>query len=163
MTPSTSRSQLVNCLDPLLATECLTSLFKFQDASTLIAEAHQHVPLGSVCLVYLDIHKGEKHINGLVKQIEVFTEGHLGNQQVSETFVDDFLLIFVDPQLIQAATFCEWDIKTQPLLTPSKLAEYSNSVDLVEQGWWKDVVEQFEEKKQDTSGKRMHLTKPCLT
>ena len=50
--------------------ECLTSLYKFQDSSSLIAEVHQQVPLGSVSLVYRNIPEGEKLITGLSKQMQ---------------------------------------------------------------------------------------------
>jgi hypothetical protein len=60
--------------------ECLTTLFKFHDSSSLIPEAHQQVPLGSVSLVYPNIPEGYKLISGLAKQIAAFSQGHLANQ-----------------------------------------------------------------------------------
>ena len=124
--------------------ECLTSFFKFQDNTSLIAEVHQQVPLGSVSLVYPNIPEGEKLITGLAKQIAAFTTGHFTDQGVDSKFLQDFLTTFVDPQLIHEAGLCEWDSETQTLMTPEELAESTASTALEEQGWWKDVVVQYE-------------------
>jgi hypothetical protein len=53
----------------------------------------------------------------------------------------------VDPQLIHEASQCEWDSETQTLLTPTELADDSAAMDLEDQGWWRDVVVQYETKK----------------
>ena len=95
-------------------------------------------------MVYPNIPEGEKLITGLAKQIAAFAIGHLSNQKVDPKFLKDFLRTFVDPQLIHEAHMCEWDSDTQTLLTPDELAENSASTALEEQGWWKDVVEQYE-------------------
>ena len=120
--------------------ECLTALFKFQDSSSLIAEVHQQVPLGTASLVYPNIPEGEKLISGLAKQVAAFTLGHLGDQAVNESFVLEFLRIFVDPQLIHEASYCVWDSDTQTLQTKAELDETNASNELEEQGWWQDVV-----------------------
>jgi hypothetical protein len=75
-------------------------VYKFQDNSSLIAEAHQQVPLGSASLVYPNTPEGEKLITGLSKQIAAFTLGHLSDLKVDPQFIQDFLKTFVDPQLI---------------------------------------------------------------
>jgi len=144
----------------LTGRECLTSLFKFQDASSLIAEAHQQVPLGSVSLVYPNIPEGEKLISGLAKQIAAFARGHLMDQKVDEEFVQDFLNIFVDPQLIHEATHCQWDSSTQTLMTPTELEENATSNELEEQGWWRDVVIQYDTTK--GQGKRPFASPQAL-
>ena len=140
--------------------EVLTSLFKFADNSPLIAEVHQQVPLGSVSLVYPNIPEGEKLITGLAKQVAAFTVGHLADQQVDQHFIQEFLKIFVDPQLIHEAPQCEWDPKTQTLLTPTELADDSAASGLEEQGWWKDVVLQYESQK--GQGKRAYAAPQAL-
>ena len=140
--------------------ECLTSFYKFQDSSSLIAEVHQQVPLGSASLVYPNIPEGEKLITGLVKQIAAFTTGHLSDQKVDPSFVQDFLIKFVDPQLIHEAAQCEWDSKTQTLLTPSELEDNLASIELEEQGWWRDVVVQYETQK--GQGKRPYASPQAL-
>jgi hypothetical protein len=140
--------------------ECLTSFFKFQDSSTLIAEVHQQVPLGSVSLVYPNVPEGEKLISGLAKQPAAFSKGHLTDQKADLSFIHEFLRIFIDPQLIHEADQCEWDSSTQTLLTPSELAENSTSADLEERGWWKDVVEQYESKQ--NQGKRSYASQQAL-
>jgi hypothetical protein len=127
--------------------ECLTTLFKFQDGSSLIAEVHQQIPLGSASLVYPNIPEGEKLITGFAKQIAAFSIGHQLDQKVDASFIQEFLKIFVDPQLIHKASQCEWDSDTQTLLTPSELADDSAGMDLEEQGWWRDVVVQYKTKK----------------
>jgi hypothetical protein len=144
----------------LTGRECLTSLFKFKDKSPLIAEAHQQVPLGSVSLVYPNIPEGEKLITGLAKQVAAFATGHLTDQGIDETFLKDFLKIYVDPQLIHEAPQCEWDSDTQTLLTPNELAENSASTEMEEQGWWKDVVVQHELQK--GQGKRPFASPQAL-
>jgi hypothetical protein len=144
----------------LTGRECLTSLFKFQDGSSLIAEAHQQVPLGSVSLVYPNIPEGEKLISGLAKQIAAFSRGHLLDLKVDEDFVQEFLKIFVDPQLIHEATHCQWDSSTQTLLTPSELEENTTSNELEEQGWWRDVVIQYDTTK--GQGKRPFASPQAL-
>ena len=140
--------------------ECLTSLYKFKDSSPLIAEAHQQVPLGSVSLVYPNTPEGEKLITGLAKQMAAFTKGHLTDQQVDPAFIQDFLKKFVDPQLIHEASSCEWDSATQTLQTPEELEENNNSMELEEQGWWKDVVVQYELQK--GQGKRPYASPQAL-
>jgi hypothetical protein len=140
--------------------EVLTSLYKFHDNSSLIAEAHQQVPLGSVSLVYPNIPEGEKLISGLAKQVAAFTLGHLADQKVDQQFIQEFLKTFVDPQLIHEAPRCEWDSKTQTLLTPTELADDSAAGGLEEQGWWKDVVLQYEHQK--GQGKRAYAAPQAL-
>ena len=140
--------------------ECLTSLFKFQDSSPLIAEAHQQVPLGSVSLIYPNTPEGEKLITGLAKQIAAFSMGHLTDLKVEDSFIQNYLKTFVDPQLIHEASQCEWDSKTQTLLTPSEMADNSATMDLEEQGWWRDVVVQYETKK--GLGKRSYAAPQAL-
>jgi hypothetical protein len=88
-------------------------------------------------LVYPNIPEGEKLISGLAKQIAAFTLNHLGDQSVDETFVQDFLRTFVDPQLIHEASYCKWDSETQTLQTQAELEENN-------EGWWRDVVIQYE-------------------
>lgn len=144
----------------LTGRECLTALFKFQDSSPLIAEAHQQVPLGSVSLVYPNIPEGEKLITGLAKQIAAFSTGHLTDLKVDPSFIQNFLKTFVDPQLIHEASQCEWDSETQTLLTPSELAADSATNDLEDQGWWRDVVVQYETKK--GTGKRTYAAPQAL-
>lgn len=144
----------------LTGREVLTSFFKFEDNSPLIAEVHQQVPLGSASLVYPNIPEGEKLIIGLAKQVAAFTSGHLGDQKVDQQFIKDFLKIFVDPQLIHEATQCEWDSKTQTLLTPTELADDSAAGGLEDQGWWKDVVLQYESQK--GQGKRAYAAPQAL-
>ena len=131
----------------LTGREVLTSLFKFEDNSPLIAEVHQQVPLGSASLVYPNIPEGEKLITGLAKQVAAFSSGHLADQKVDQQFIKEFLKIFVDPQLIHEAPQCEWDSKTQTLLTPTELADDSAAGGLEGQGWWKDVVLQYDTQK----------------
>ena len=140
--------------------EVLTSVYKFQDNSSLIAEAHQQVPLGSASLVYPNTPEGEKLITGLSKQIAAFTLGHLSDLKVDPQFIQDFLKTFVDPQLIHEAPQCEWDSKTQTLLTPSEMADDSAAGGLEEQGWWKDVVLQYEN--QNGKGKRAYAAPHAL-
>jgi hypothetical protein len=140
--------------------ECLTSFYKFQDSSSLIAEVHQQVPLDSVSLVYPNIPEGEKLITGLAKQIAAFAWGHFSDQQVDPLFLQNFLKTFVDPQLIHEAPQCKWDSKTQTLLTPTELADNSASGGLEEQGWWKDVVLQYETQK--GQGKRPYAVPQAL-
>jgi hypothetical protein len=140
--------------------EVLTSFYRFQDNSSLIAEVHQQVPLGSASLVYPNIPEGEKLISGLAKQAAAFTLGHLADQQVDQQFIQDFLKTFVDPQLIHEAPQCEWDSKTQTLLTPTELADDSAAGGLEEQGWWKDVVLQYENQK--GQGKRAYAAPQAL-
>lgn len=69
-----------------------------------------------------------------------FSRGHLTDQKVDPTFIQDFLCTFINPQLVHEADQCEWDSESQTLLTPSELADIFMSMDLEEQGWWKDVV-----------------------
>jgi hypothetical protein len=140
--------------------ECLTSLFKFQDSSSLIAEVHQQVPLGSVSLIYPNTPEGEKLITGLAKQIAAFSMGHLSDQKVDASFIQNFLKTFVDPQLIHEASQCEWDSETQTLLTPTELADNSAAMDLEDQGWWRNVVVQYETKK--GLGKRSYAAPQAL-
>ncbi len=52
----------------------------------------------------------------------------------------------MDPQLIHEASYCEWDSTTQTLQTQAELKETNASGELEEQGWWRDVVLQFENK-----------------
>jgi hypothetical protein len=144
----------------LTGRECLTTFFKFQDASSLIAEVHQQVPLGSVSLVYPNIPEGEKLITGLAKQVAAFTSGHFADQKVDETFTQSFLKTFVDPQLIHEAVHCEWDSETQTLLTKAELDENNKTGELEEQGWWRDVVVQYESTK--GQGKRPFASQQAL-
>ena len=140
--------------------ECLTNFFKFQDSSSLIAEVHQQVPLGSVSLVYPNIPEGEKLITGLAKQVAAFAMGHLADQQVDDNFIQDFLKTFVDPQLIHEAVHCEWDSETQTLLTKAELDENNKTGELEDQGWWRDVVVQYESTK--GQGKRPFASQQAL-
>jgi hypothetical protein len=94
--------------------------------------------------VYPNIPEGEKLISGLAKQINTFFQGHLADQMVNESFVQKFLRIFVDPQVIHEATHCEWDSAMQTLLTPSELEENAVSFELEEQGRWRDMVIQYD-------------------
>ena len=144
----------------LTGMECLTTFFKIQDATSLIAEVHQQVPLGSVSLVYPNIPEGEKLITGLAKQVAAFTLGHFADQKVDEKFTQDFLKTFVDPQLIHEAAHCEWDSETQTLLTKAELDENNNAGELEEQGWWRDVVVQYESTK--GQGKRPFASQQAL-
>jgi hypothetical protein len=144
----------------LTGRECLTTFFKFQDSSSLIAEVHQQVPLGSASLVYPNIPEGEKLISGLAKQVAGFTLGHLGDQDIDESFVLEFLRIFVDPQLIHEASHCVWDSETQTLQTRAELDETNASNELEEQGWWRDVVLQYENTK--GQGKRPFASQQAL-
>ena len=89
-----------------------------------------------------------------------FATGHLTDQGVDETFLREFLKIFVDPQLVHEVTQCEWDSETQTLLTPNELAENSASTEMEEQGWWKDVVVQHELQK--SQGKRPFASPQAL-
>jgi hypothetical protein len=140
--------------------ECLTTLFKFQDNSPLIAEVHQQTPLGPASLVYPNTPEGEKLITGLAKQMAAFTRGHLSDLHVDSQFIQEFLGTFIDPQLVHEADQCEWDSETQTLLTPAELAENSNSKELEEQGWWKDVVVQHDVKQKQ--GKRSYASQQAL-
>jgi hypothetical protein len=47
-----------------------------------------------------------------------------------------------------------------PILSPAELAENSASADLEQHGWWKDVVEQYENKK--GQGKRSYASQQVL-
>jgi hypothetical protein len=141
--------------------ECLVNFFKFQDSSSLIAEVHQHVPLGPASLIYPNTPEGEKLITSLAKQPAAFAIGHLGDQQIDQTFINDFLKTFIDPQLIHEASQCEWDSESQTLLTPSELAEDTATGDLEEQGWWKDVVLQYDNDK-GKGGKRSYAAQNAL-
>ncbi len=140
--------------------ECLTTFFKFQDSSSLIAEAHQQEPMGPVSLVYPNTPEGEKLITGLAKQIAAFVDGHFSDQNISQDFTRDFTLTYIDPQIVHEAAECEWDSDTQTLLTPMELAEDFNSTELEAQGWWKDVVEQYEQKQ--AQGKRPYASRQAL-
>ena len=140
--------------------EVLTVFYKFQDKSPLIAEVHQQVPLGLVSLVYPNTPEGEKLITGLSKQIAAFTMGHFADQQADQQFTQEFLKTFVDPPLIHEAPQCEWDSETQTLLTPTELADDSAAGNLEEQGWWKDVVRQYENQK--GQGKRAYAAPQAL-
>ena len=73
-----------------------------------------------------------------------------------------FSRIFVDPQLVHEAEHFQWDSATQTMLTPGELATNETSIALEEQGWWKDVVEQFEEKKRTSPGKRAYASEQAL-
>ena len=84
---------------------------------------------------------------GLTKQNVAFSIGHLGDLKIDQTFINNFLKTFIDPQLIHKAPQCGWDSETQTLLTPAELTENSASRDLEEQCWWKDVVVQYETRK----------------
>jgi len=86
--------------------------------------------------------------------------GHLSDQKVDAPFIQDFLKTFVDPQLIHEVPQCQWDSETQTLLTPSELADDSAAMDLEEQGWWRDVVVQYETKK--GLGKRSYASPHAL-
>jgi hypothetical protein len=111
--------------------------------------------------VYPNTPEGEKLITSLSKQIAAFTIGHLGDQKIDQQFINDFLKTFVDPQLIHDAPHCEWDSSTQTLLTREELAEDSASKELENQGWWKDVVLQYEGGK-DKSSKRAYASQNAL-
>jgi hypothetical protein len=89
-----------------------------------------------------------------------FSRGHLSDLNVDSQFIQDFLCIFIDPQLIHEADQCEWDSKTQTLLTPAELAENFTSTELEEQGWWKDVVVQYEANQKQ--GKRSYASQQAL-
>ncbi len=93
----------------LTGRECLTSLFKFKDSSSLIAEVHQQVPLGPVSLVYPNTPEGEKLMTSLAKQLAAFAIGYLGDQKIDQTFINNFLKTYINPQLIHEAPQCEWD------------------------------------------------------
>ena len=121
---------------------------------------HQQVPLGSVSLVYPNTPEGEKLIAGLSKQIAAFTLGHLTDLQVDQQFIQDFLKTYVDPQLIHEAPQCKWDSTNQTLLTPMEIADNSAAGGLEEQGWWKDVVLQYENQK--GQGKRAYAAPQAL-
>jgi hypothetical protein len=140
--------------------ECLTTFFKFQDSTSLIAEAHQREPLGPVSLVYPNTPEGEKLITGLAKHISAFVNGHWSDQQIDSAFTRDFNLKFIDPQIVHGAEACVWNSSTQTLLTPEELDEETNVVEMEEQGWWKDVVEQYEHK--HSQGKRSYASKHAL-
>ncbi len=100
-------------------------------------------------------------MTGLAKHPAAFTIGHLTDQKVDQSFINDFLKTYIDPQLIHEATQCEWDSETQTLLTPSELAETSASAELEEQGWWKDVVLQYNKGKTNP-GKRSYAAQNAL-
>ena len=104
--------------------------------------------------MYPNTPEGEKLITNLEKQITAFTIGHLGDHQ-TDRFINNFLTTFVEPQLVHKASQCEceWDSKTQTLLTPAELTENLASAGLEEQGWWKDVVEQYKSKWPDKPNK----------
>jgi hypothetical protein len=110
--------------------------------------------------VYPNIPEGEKLITGLAKQVAAFSMGHLADQKVDEVFVQDFLKTFVDPQLIHEAAHCDWDSATQTLLTKAELDENNKTGELEEQGWWRDVVVQYESTK--GQGKRPFASQQAL-
>lgn len=153
---------LGEALGCLTGHECLTTLYTLQDSSPLIAEGHQQVPHGPASLVYPNIPEGEKLVSSLAKQIAAFTSGHLGDRDMDPNVISSFLCTFVHPQLVHEASHCQWDSTSQMLLTSTELEENTTEGLLEEQGWWKDVVKQFEEKQHTLPGKRANASQQAL-
>jgi hypothetical protein len=81
----------------------LTSLLKFGDNSSLIAEVHQSEPNGVTVLVYPNTPEAEALIINLVKNPATFLENYLPEIGVESGFVKAVIDRFLDPALVHDA------------------------------------------------------------
>lgn len=97
---------------------CLTSLLKFGNNSSLIAEVHQSEPN---VLVYPNTPEAEALIINLIKNPAAFLENYLPEIGVDRDFVKSILTKFLDPALVHEAANCKWISDTITLLTPEEI------------------------------------------
>eukprot|EP00956_Cyclotella_meneghiniana_P018347 scaffold30523_cov37-Cyclotella_meneghiniana.AAC.4 len=128
--------------DEVLATltgrECLLSLYKMDNQSTLFAEVHQS--FGSSCaqLVYPNCLEAEASVNAMMKHAAGYTLNVMRDNGVDEDFIWAFLNKFFEPPLVHSAEDCVWDAKDKCLTTPEELAD--DGEDLEKQSWFIDIV-----------------------
>lgn len=132
----------------------LTSLLKFGDNSSLIAEVHQSEPNGVTVLVYPNTPEAEALIINLVKNPATFLENYLPEIGVESGFIKAVIDRFLDPALVHEAANCKWSSETSTLLTPEEIEAEEEGEKLEQQSWYFDVVKQMEELTQNNGGRR---------
>jgi hypothetical protein len=124
---------------------CVSSLVKFANGSSLIAEVHQAEPNGPTILVYPNTPEAEAIITNLIKNPAAFMMYYLPEIGVSSEFVEAVISKILDPALVHEAGNCKWVGESSTLLTPEELEDEEEGEGLEQQSWYVDVVKQMEE------------------
>lgn len=141
---------------------CLLSLLKLSNGSSAVAEVHQICPNDVVSIVHPNIPEAEKIMCGLRKHPAGFLHYLLKDCGVDEVFVEDLLKEYVDPSLVHEIPHCKWNSKDQTIMTPEELEEEDTSDKLVNQSWFKDIVQQYEEQKESSKKSKNYASAAAL-
>jgi hypothetical protein len=104
-------------------------------------------------LVHPNTPEAEHLAINLQKHAAGFLKHYLLDIGANEGFVQDFLKETMDPALVHDADNCKWDEETLTIITEAEQEEEVAAGKLINQSWFKDIVEQYEEQHQSTSRK----------
>jgi hypothetical protein len=130
---------------------------KMSDGHSLLAEVHQHYPLGPVEVVYPFCDEAERMITNMKKNVAAFLY-YLLEDAVPLDYLKALLLASCEPNLVMEIESCEWDKSTHELQTREEIVNKKEQQDYTTASWYSNTFDLSELK----AGKKDNMPSQLL-